>query len=43
MRDSLSLLDQVIERVRQRTEDADVAEALGTIDRTVVHASRRRW
>lgn len=38
MRDSLSLLDQVLSACGNEPKDADVAEALGTIDRTVVHA-----
>ena len=37
MRDALSLLDQVISACGVSPSDADVAEALGTIDRTVLH------
>ncbi|PZR09601.1 MAG: DNA polymerase III subunit gamma/tau [Archangium gephyra] len=38
MRDALSLLDQVISACGLDPSDADVAEALGAIDRTVIHA-----
>ena len=38
MRDALSLLDQVISACGLEPRDADVAEALGAIDRTMVHA-----
>ncbi|MER2566633.1 MAG: DNA polymerase III subunit gamma/tau [Myxococcaceae bacterium] len=38
MRDSLSLLDQVLSACGNEPKDAEVAEALGTIDRTVVHS-----
>ncbi len=38
MRDALSLLDQVISACGLEPSDADVAEALGAIDRTVIHA-----
>ena len=37
MRDALSLLDQVLSACGNEPEDAEVAEALGTIDRNVVH------
>jgi DNA polymerase-3 subunit gamma/tau len=37
MRDALSLLDQVIAACGVSPTDADVAEALGAIDRTVIH------
>ncbi|MFZ5440538.1 MAG: DNA polymerase III subunit gamma/tau [Myxococcota bacterium] len=37
MRDALSLLDQVISACGTSPSDADVAEALGAIDRTVIH------
>ncbi|MFO0600946.1 MAG: DNA polymerase III subunit gamma/tau [Myxococcaceae bacterium] len=37
MRDALSLLDQVISACGISPTDADVAEALGAIDRTVIH------
>jgi DNA polymerase-3 subunit gamma/tau len=38
MRDSLSLLDQILSACGEAPTDAQVADALGTIDRTVVHA-----
>jgi DNA polymerase-3 subunit gamma/tau len=38
MRDALSLLDQVISACGLTPSDADVAEALGAIDRNVIHA-----
>ncbi len=38
MRDALSLLDQVIAACGLSPTDADVAEALGAIDRTLIHA-----
>jgi DNA polymerase-3 subunit gamma/tau len=38
MRDALSLLDQVLSACGEKPTDAEVAETLGTIDRTVVHA-----
>lgn len=38
MRDALSLLDQVISACGVSPADADVAEALGAIDRTVIHS-----
>jgi DNA polymerase III subunit gamma/tau len=38
MRDALSLLDQVIAACGTSPSDTDVAEALGAIDRTVIHA-----
>ncbi len=38
MRDALSLLDQVISACGLTPSDAEVAEALGAIDRTVIHA-----
>ncbi|MBL8952029.1 MAG: DNA polymerase III subunit gamma/tau [Myxococcaceae bacterium] len=38
MRDALSLLDQVLSACGTSPTDADVAESLGAIDRTVVHA-----
>ncbi|MFT3710093.1 MAG: DNA polymerase III subunit gamma/tau [Archangium sp.] len=38
MRDALSLLDQVIAACGTSPTDNDVAEALGAIDRTVIHA-----
>lgn len=38
MRDALSLLDQVIAACGTSPSDPDVAEALGAIDRTVIHA-----
>lgn len=38
MRDSLSLLDQVLSACGNAPTDEDVAEALGAIDRTVIHA-----
>ncbi len=38
MRDALSLLDQVISACGLSPSDNDVAEALGAIDRTVIHA-----
>ncbi len=38
MRDALSLLDQVISACGLSPSDADVAEALGAIDRKVIHA-----
>jgi DNA polymerase-3 subunit gamma/tau len=38
MRDALSLLDQVLSACGNEPKDEDVAEALGTIDRTLVHA-----
>lgn len=38
MRDALSLLDQVLSACGTSPSDAEVAEALGTIDRTTVHA-----
>lgn len=37
MRDALSLLDQVLSACGTSPKDEDVAEALGAIDRTVVH------
>jgi len=37
MRDALSLLDQVLSACGNEPKDSDVAEALGTIDRNVVH------
>jgi DNA polymerase III subunit gamma/tau len=37
MRDALSLLDQVLSACGNEPKDDDVAEALGTIDRNVVH------
>jgi DNA polymerase-3 subunit gamma/tau len=37
MRDALSLLDQVLSACGNEPKDEDVAEALGTIDRNVVH------
>ncbi len=37
MRDALSLLDQVISACGLSPSDADVAEALGSIDRKVIH------
>ncbi|MCA2978883.1 MAG: DNA polymerase III subunit gamma/tau [Myxococcaceae bacterium] len=41
MRDALSLLDQVLSACGSEPKDQDVAEALGTIDRTVVHGLAR--
>ena len=41
MRDSLSLLDQVLSACGEAPKDADVAEALGAIDRTTVQAFAR--
>src|SRR5262245_43194464 len=38
MRDALSLLDQVLSACGVSPNDAEVAEALGAIDRTLVHA-----
>ena len=38
MRDALSLLDQILSACGETPTDADVAEALGAIDRTVVQA-----
>ncbi len=38
MRDALSLLDQVLSACGNEPKDEDVAEALGTIDRMVVHS-----
>ncbi len=38
MRDALSLLDQVLSACGNAPTDLEVAEALGTIDRTVVHS-----
>jgi DNA polymerase-3 subunit gamma/tau len=38
MRDALSLLDQVLSACGESPTDAQVAEALGAIDRTVLHA-----
>jgi DNA polymerase III subunit gamma/tau len=38
MRDSLSLLDQILSACGTNPTEAEVAEALGAIDRTVVHA-----
>jgi DNA polymerase III subunit gamma/tau len=38
MRDALSLLDQVLSACGNEPKDEDVAEALGTIDRNVVHS-----
>jgi DNA polymerase III subunit gamma/tau len=38
MRDALSLLDQVLSACGNTPTDLEVAEALGTIDRTVVHS-----
>jgi DNA polymerase-3 subunit gamma/tau len=38
MRDALSLLDQVISACGIEPKDAEVAEALGAIDRTVIHS-----
>jgi DNA polymerase-3 subunit gamma/tau len=38
MRDALSLLDQILSACGTSPSDAEVAEALGAIDRTVVHA-----
>jgi len=38
MRDSLSLLDQVLSASGTTPSDAEVAEALGAIDRTIIHA-----
>jgi DNA polymerase-3 subunit gamma/tau len=38
MRDALSLLDQILSACGTKPSDADVAEALGAIDRTAVHA-----
>jgi DNA polymerase-3 subunit gamma/tau len=38
MRDALSLVDQVISACGLSPSDTDVAEALGAIDRTVVHS-----
>jgi len=38
MRDALSLLDQVLSACGNEPKDEDVAEALGTIDRTLVHS-----
>ncbi|MBL8919121.1 MAG: DNA polymerase III subunit gamma/tau [Myxococcaceae bacterium] len=37
MRDALSLLDQILSACGNEPKDEDVAETLGTIDRTVVH------
>ncbi len=39
MRDALSLLDQVMSACGPRASDAEVAEALGAIDRTLVQRS----
>ena len=41
MRDSLSLLDQILSACGDKPTDAQVADALGAIDRTVVHAFAR--
>jgi DNA polymerase-3 subunit gamma/tau len=38
MRDALSLLDQILSACGNAPSDAEVAEALGAIDRTAVHA-----
>jgi DNA polymerase III subunit gamma/tau len=41
MRDALSLMDQVLSACGNSPKDDEVAEALGTIDRTVVHGIAR--